>query len=137
MLEVTVERFKEDEPLVTMQTNTGVSQDYRSWGRFNFEVDGELASLVIYSDAKGRDFFLPFKDQTNGRETYGAGRYLDSHRPGIRTLEENRLVVDFNYAYNPYCAYSPNYSCPLPPRENWLDVPIKAGELDFPSSESV
>ncbi|MCI0396478.1 MAG: DUF1684 domain-containing protein, partial [Chloroflexi bacterium] len=73
----------------------------------------------------------PFRDTTNGQETYGAGRYLDSHRPGLNQLGPDRFEVDFNYSYNPYCAYSEYYSCPLPPRENWLKVPIRAGEKNY------
>lgn len=127
----TVERFGDDEPLVEMQTSTGEARHYRRWGRFSFEVEGEEASVVIYQDPAYGDFFLPFKDATNGSETYGAGRYLDNHRPGLRRLGENRVEIDFNYAYNPYCAYNEDYSCPLPPRENWLKVPIRAGEKQF------
>jgi len=131
ILEVDVERLAEDEPLVEMQTSTGDSQEYRRWGLISFEVDGETSSLTIYSDVQGQDFFLPFKDKTNGQDTYGAGRYLDNHRPGIERVGPDRLEIDFNYAYNPYCAYSPSFSCPLPPRENWLRVPIHAGEKTY------
>lgn len=131
VFEVEVERFAEDEPVVTMQTSTGATQDYRRWGKFDFDVGGQQASLIIYSDPGGHDFFMPFKDKTNGRETYGAGRYMDDHRPGIRRIEGDRFEKDFNFAYNPYCAYSAHFSCPLPPVENWLKVPIKAGEKDF------
>lgn len=131
ILEVAVERFDADEPLITMQTSTGDTQQYRRWGQFSFEVDGQPGQLTIYSDRHGRDFFMPFKDATNGRETYGAGRYMDSHRPGMHQIGPDRFEIDFNYAYNPYCAYSIAYSCPLPPRENWLKVPIRAGEKDF------
>lgn len=131
VLTVDVERFPESEPLIQMETSTGDVQSYRRWGHFTFEVDGEEASLTIYSDAHGHEFFMPFKDATNGSETYGAGRYLDNHRPGLQRLSETRFEVDFNFAYNPYCTYSPHYSCPLPPRENWVKVPIRAGEKDF------
>lgn len=131
VVEGDVERFSDDEPLVEMQTSTGDTQVYRRWGRFHFTVEDEEASLVIYSDPRAGDFFLPFKDATNGRETYGAGRYLDSHRPGIRRLSDDRLEIDFNYAYNPYCAYNERYSCPLPPSENWLRIAIRAGEKKF------
>ncbi len=128
---VEVKLFGEDEPLIEMQTSTGDMRLYRRWGRFSFTVDGQPAELTIYSDPHHGDFFLPFRDATNGAETYGAGRYLDNHRPGLRQVGEQRFEVDFNYAYNPYCAYSPLYSCPLPPRENWVKVPIRAGEKDF------
>jgi hypothetical protein len=127
-----VERFGDDEPLVEMQTSTGDTRHYRRWGRFTFAVEGEEASVVIYQDPTHGDFFLPFKDATNGTETYGAGRYLDNHRPGLRPRGGSRVEIDFNYAYNPYCAYNEDYSCPLPPRENWLQVPIRAGEKQFP-----
>ena len=68
---------------------------------------------------------MPFRDATSGRESYGAGRYLD-----IEPEEDGTYTVDFNVAYNPWCAYAPQYSCPLPPRENWLPFPIEAGEQD-------
>lgn len=126
-----VEQFPSTEPMVEMETSTGETRPYRRWGRVSFEVDGEAASLTIYSDMHGQEFFLPFRDATSGKETYGAGRYLDNHRPGLVNLGNGRVKIDFNYSYNPYCAYNLAYSCPLPPRENWLKVPIRAGEKDF------
>ena len=129
--EVDVDRFAADEPLIEMQTSTGDTRQFRRWGSFRFQVDGEEASLVIYSDPYGHEFFLPFKDATNGSETYGAGRYMDDHRPALQQIGPARFRVDFNFAYNPYCAYSPHFSCPLPPRENWLKVPVQAGEKKF------
>jgi uncharacterized protein (DUF1684 family) len=126
-----VQRLPADEPIVEMQTSTGDTQHYRRWGQFTFEVDGQEATLTIYSNPHGHDFFMPLRDATSGEETYGAGRYMDDHRPGLRHLGGDRFHVDFNYAYNPYCAYSEYYSCPLPPRENWLKVPIRAGEKIF------
>ncbi len=134
VLEVEIDRFSDDEPIVVMQTSTGDEQEFRRWGKFSFEVEGQTVSLVIYSDPYGHEFFMPFRDATNGSETYGAGRYMDDHRPGLHRLEKDRFEIDFNFAYNPYCAYSPHYSCPLPPRENWLPVPIRAGEKNFKSS---
>jgi uncharacterized protein (DUF1684 family) len=131
ILTVEVTPLPEDEKPVEMETSTGELRLYRRWGQFTFMIDGEEAALTIYSDPEGEAFFLPFKDATNGRETYGAGRYLDNHRPGLRQIGETSFEVDFNYAYNPYCAYQPTYSCPLPPRENWLKVPIRAGEKEF------
>lgn len=128
---VPVERFAATEPMIEMETSTGDVRPYRRWGRITFEVNGEPASLTIYSDIYGQEFFLPFRDATSGKETYGAGRYLDNHRPGLADLGNGRFKIDFNFAYNPYCAYQSIYSCPLPPRENWLTVPIRAGEKDF------
>ncbi|MCS7037986.1 MAG: DUF1684 domain-containing protein [Anaerolineae bacterium] len=130
-----VERFPADEPLVLMETSTGETRPFRRWGRVRFAIAGREVALTVYSDPDGYALFLPFRDATNGSETYGAGRYLDSERPGLEVLPDGRLVLDFNYAYNPYCAYSDEYSCPLPPRENWLDVPIRAGEKAFAESK--
>ena len=70
---------------------------------------------------------MPFADETTGKETYSVGRYLDVDLP-----EKEDAVIDFNLAYNPYCAYNFNYSCPLTPEENRLSVPISAGEKNFP-----
>lgn len=130
-LTVDVSRFPKSDAPVEMATSTGDMSMYHRWGQFSFAVDGAESSLVVYSNDAGDELFLPFRDSTNGAETYGAGRYLDNHRPGLEAISDGRLVVDFNYAYNPYCAYSPAFSCPLPPRENWLTVPIRAGEKDF------
>ena len=131
VLTVEMVRFAATEPMIEMETSTGDVRPYRRYGRFSFLVDGEEASLTIYSDMYGQEFFLPFRDGTSGKETYGAGRYLDNHRPGIVDLGNGRFKIDFNYNYNPYCAYNLAYSCPLPPRENWLTVPIRAGEKNF------
>ena len=132
VFEVDVARFPAAEPPIEMATSTGGTQLFRRWGAFTFTADGQEASLTIYSNEHG--FFLPFKDSTNGRETYGAGRYLDDHRPGLERLSENKMRIDFNFCYNPYCAYNEAYTCPLPPAENWLKVPIRAGEKGFKST---
>ncbi len=110
---------------VRMQTSTGDVQEYVKYGRFRFEVDGQPAELTVYASHDGGTF-VPFADATNGSETYGAGRYLELEPHG-----RHRFHVDFNLAYNPWCAYSPEYSCPIPPKENRLQVPIRAGEKDF------
>ena len=124
-LELKVEEF-EDREVVEMQTSTGDVASYVRLGRIHFGVDGEDAELTLYKDVDGEDFFLPFADATSGDETYGAGRYLDVH-----ALPGGKVLVDFNYAYNPYCAYNEAWSCPLTPFENRLRVPIRAGEKNF------
>ncbi len=126
-LEVTVEEFPEKKT-ITMQTSTGDVQDYVRYGRFGFTVDGQEAQLTIY--ATGDDFFLPFADALAGEETYPAGRYLEP-----QALGGGRFLVDFNYAYNPYCAYNERWSCPIPPAENRLKVAIRAGEKIFEKQE--
>lgn len=119
-LEIEVQPFDEQET-VQMQTSTGDVQSYKRYGRFSFEVDGEKAELTLYAGPHG--FFLPFVDSQAGEQTYGAGRYLDPHQ-----LENGKFLIDFNGAYNPYCAYNDLYSCPIPPSENRIDVPVRAGE---------
>lgn len=122
-LVVEVEEFSEKET-IQMPTSTGDVQVYQRYGRFKFEVNGEEAELTIYSGEHG--YFLPFADSQAGKETYGAGRYLEPEPMGGRKFQ-----VDFNVAYNPYCAYNDMYSCPIPPRENRIKVAVKAGEKVF------
>jgi uncharacterized protein (DUF1684 family) len=86
--------------------------------------------------AYGGGLFLPVRDGTSGRESYGGGRYLTdtvkgTHGRGVQLLDGNRVRLDFNYLYNPSCAYNSQWACPLAPRDNWLDTPIRAGELDY------
>ena len=122
-LEVTVEKFSDQQPM-QMQTSTGGVQTYMRYGRFKFQVDGQPADLTIYQSGNG--YFLPFVDSLAGTETYPAGRYLEPE-----PLPGERFLVDFNVAYNPYCAYNDMWSCPITPAENRLKVPIRAGEKLF------
>ena len=119
-LTATVEPFPEQEE-ITMGTSTGGTRRYTRYGRFQFTVDGQAAELTIYQ--AGHGFFLPFVDALAGKETFGAGRYLEPE-----PLDDTRFLVDFNLAYNPYCAYNEQWSCPITPPENRLSVPIRAGE---------
>lgn len=123
LLTVDVERFAEPET-IRMQTSTGDVSEYERYGRFRFARDGQEAALTIYRNDLG--YFLPFADSLAGGETYGAGRYLEPEE-----LPDGRFLVDFNLAYNPYCAYNENWSCPITPAENRLKVPIRAGEKVF------
>jgi uncharacterized protein (DUF1684 family) len=125
-LEVPVE-LAETKEMIQMQTSTGDVQPYQKYGRFKFTVEGQEAELTIYAGDYG--YFLPFADALAGSETYGAGRYLEPEPTG-----EGKFRVDFNLAYNPYCAYNPNWSCPLTPLENRLKVSIRAGEKVFPGT---
>lgn len=122
-LDVDVELFPERE-VIQVQTSTGDIREYIRHGRFKFNVDGQEAQLTIYEADHG--FFLPFVDSLAGKETYPAGRYLEPE-----PLSPTRFHVDFNLAYNPYCAYNEAWSCPLTPFENRLKVPIRAGEKLF------
>ena len=125
-LEVEVEPITPPDT-IEMQTSTGDAQTYRRHGRFKFEVDGQPAELTIYHGEHG--YFLPFVDSQANQETYGAGRYLEPE-----PLGGNRFRVNFNLAYNPYCAYNDLFSCPLTPAENRLKVPVRAGEKLFPGA---
>lgn len=114
-----------------VQTTTGDYKEYTRVGRLEFELDGQKLNLTAFmppadEPLHGNRLFVPFRDKTSGKETYGAGRYMDLNK---RATEQ--YVLDFNRAYNPYCAYSPYYSCPLPPGENSLPVEIRAGEKSF------
>jgi len=123
-LEVQVEPLNDPNPML-MQTSTGGAQEYIRHGRFKFHVDGQDVELTIYQ-GDGGSYFLPFVDSLAGKETYPAGRYLEPE-----PLPGNRFLVDFNAAYNPYCAYNEMWSCPITPAENRLKVPIRAGEKAF------
>jgi hypothetical protein len=122
-LEVEVSEFPLKDS-IEMQTTTGDIQVYQRYGRFRFTVDGQEAELTLYLGEFG--YFLPFIDNLAGKETYPAGRYLEPE-----PLGEGRFLIDFNLAYNPYCAYNDYWSCPLTPPENRLKVPVRAGEKIF------
>lgn len=113
---------------VMMTTSKGSRQLFNRVGYFELTVEGNLVRIQAYQSAERADpsIFIPFHDLTSGREAYGAARYID-----LEVEHDDRYVLDFNYAYNPYCAYSDDYVCPLPPQENWLSVPIRAGERKY------
>jgi len=122
-LEVVARALPNGGPL-QMQTSTGGVQMYSRVGTFDFRVEGRQARLTIFEGPNG--LFLPFVDALAGEQTYPAGRYLDPE-----PLPGGRHLVDFNLAYNPYCAYNSDWSCPLTPLENRINVPIRAGEKIF------
>lgn len=118
-----------DEKVFNMKTTGTRTPEYVKYGEARFELNGKQFVLNVYRnialtqrDEYKDHLFLPFTDNTNGNETYGGGRYIDLTVPA-----GDRIVIDFNQAYNPYCAYSDRYSCPIPPKENYLDTEVKAG----------
>ncbi|MFB6354609.1 MAG: DUF1684 domain-containing protein [Halobacteriales archaeon] len=132
--ELPLHEFDEQEP-ITVETSTEGEREYRRWGEFRFTVDGEELTLTAYKADPDEDrLWVPFRDATSGEATYGAGRYLDLEADEHRT-DGGEWVLDFNQAYNPYCAYSDAYECPLIPMENWLEVPIEAGEKMYEPPE--
>jgi uncharacterized protein (DUF1684 family) len=105
----------------------------RRFGRVRFSTQGQACALSLFwLLGYGGGVFLPFRDATCGRETYGGGRYLlDTIKHADLGRTDGRVVIDFNYAYNPSCAYNPRWVCPPSPQENDLRVPIRAGEKAF------
>lgn len=113
-----------------MKTTTERLPEYSLYGIVSFDHKGKNYSLNVYQNIElvkkpgyEKHLFIPFNDKTNGKSTYGGGRFLDVSETGADTL-----VIDFNTAYNPYCAYNHKYSCPIPPEANNLPTEIKAGE---------
>ncbi len=112
---------------VRVQTSDGQERVYTREALVSFEIEGGEVTLTLYGTNHNDGYFLPFRDSTSGKETYGAGRFID-----VEPATGGRVKIDFNLAYNPYCAYNDGYSCPLPPAENWMSVPIRAGEKTYP-----
>ncbi|HHC80838.1 MAG TPA: DUF1684 domain-containing protein [Flavobacteriia bacterium] len=122
-----------DLPAIKIKTSTGKVSNYVIYGKLSFHIDNKPYELSVYQSARLADekrkesaLFIPFTDKTSGKETYGGGRYLVLDNP-----KGDLLIIDFNMAYNPYCVYNPNHSCPIPPAENDLPVKILAGELMY------
>ena len=123
-----LDRFdKPDQVMIT--TSKGSRQAYVKYGTLSFELQGKRLDLFVYKsteDPFSRSLFVPFSDATSGNETYKSGRYLDLEEQGGDDYD-----IDFNMAYNPYCAYNEDYICPIPPGENRLAVKIMAGEKNY------
>lgn len=123
---------------VEMEMTRGDPRTYLRYARAAFTTsDGSEQEITLYyepHDHHGHEphephqLFVPFRDATSGKTTYGAGRYLEVENPFDEGDEEAVIAIDFNFAYSPFCAYNEEYACPLPPRENWLDVAVRAGE---------
>jgi len=107
----------------TFLTNKGTNKRYVRYGRSHFQVDGKELVIEVYKSLLSDALFIPFKDKTNGNETYEGGRYIDAE-----ILPGYKMILDFNTAYFPICAYNEKLVCILPPRENMFDVEIRAGE---------
>src|SRR5690606_31966341 len=125
-------RTPNEQPFLMPTTTERMSQEVL-FGVVSFELNGQEFELNVYQNLQLREteefrdyLFLPFSDLTNGQETYGGGRYLDLTIP-----QGDSIVLNFNKAYNPYCAYNEKYSCPIVPKENNLDYAIKAGVKKF------
>jgi uncharacterized protein (DUF1684 family) len=109
---------------IAIQMTDGSVDSLILFGKISSNIKGEDVSLLIYQHDSG-DFFIPFKDKTAPTETYGGGRYLELP---LTKLKENQLLVDFNQTFFPFCAYNGTFACPIPPRENVINIRIEAGE---------
>ncbi|MDC8106775.1 DUF1684 domain-containing protein [Chryseobacterium sp. B21-037] len=113
-------------------TSSGKTKQYKEYGKASFTLEGQEYTLTLYQSLdllkqeKYKDYlFLPFRDLTNGKETYGGGKYMD-----LKIPKGNTLILDFNQSYQPYCAYNAyDYNCPVVPEENKLPVEIRAGVM--------
>ena len=128
-------KFKrtKNEKVFEMKTSTARRPAYKKYGEIKFKINGKKFKLNIYQNQRlmnnklyADHLFLPFTDLTNGDESYGGGRYIDLTKPSANTM-----IIDFNKAYNPYCCYNSRYSCPIPPKENHLNIKVKAGVKAF------
>ena len=123
-----------------MPVFNGAGQQYARYAKLKFTLQGKPMELTVYRSIalaaipQYKDYlFLPFTDETNGKDTYGGGRYIDMVEGDFKN---GTVVIDFNKAYNPYCAFSSGYSCPKPPEENNLTIKIEAGEKLFAGGKS-
>ena len=127
-INATVERIQKRNIVTLPNSQSGV-ETYEEFAWLNFTVNGERQKLLVLRPSGFgalKVLFLAFTDETSADETYGGGRYLD-----VEIGKSDKVVLDFNLSYNPYCAYTDKYSCTLPPKENHLSVSIKAGEKNF------
>jgi uncharacterized protein len=127
-----VERL--DTAQIEIPTYSGLNRKYRPFARLHFMLNDQSFQLTVFRyeepgfAAKLAPLFLPFKDETNGEDTYGGGRYINI---AVSDLEHEAYLLDFNKAYNPWCAYSDGFNCPIPPVENHLALAIAAGERNY------
>jgi uncharacterized protein (DUF1684 family) len=118
-----LEPFADKTQKLVVTLTDGSEEVYDKYAHAVFSLNGEACRLLV---VKLKDTYsILFRDATSGKTTYGGGRYLELDP---KLMQENRAVLDFNAAYNPYCAYNPSYACPLPPKENQLPIAIEAGE---------
>lgn len=119
----------EEKKMVELPMTDGSVEKYLKHSFAEFDLNGKPQKLLLLQsmkEADKRNFFLAFADETSGEETYGGGRYINLRQDG-----KNSITIDFNLAYNPYCAYNPDFACPLPPKENIMQIPIPVGEKDY------
>lgn len=134
VVNASVQRLENSDTL-TMLTVNGKQKQYIKYAYLHFELQGEQHKLMLFQSVRLMNnpiyrnyLFLPFYDESNGSSTYGGGRYIEL---SSMEIEGNQLRLDFNRCFNPYCAYTTGYSCPIPPEENSLTIAILAGEKAY------
>jgi len=121
----------EEKKILKIEDTQGNEREFLRWGEFGFKIGDKECTLQAYKgDPQEERLFVPFKDKTSAKETYGAGRYIDLDQDA-HYIAEGKWILDFNNAYNPWCAYSNSYACPFVDPENWLNVPVRAGEKKY------
>jgi uncharacterized protein len=129
-------KLLEDTLDLAIPTNTEETRPMRRYAHVEFKLNGQPVKLTLFKyvdeSADKNSLFLPFADASNGQDTYSMGRYLDIDVAQVRA---NQVTIDFNMAYNPYCAYTDEFSCPLPPPENRLPLKVMAGEKAYLKTE--
>lgn len=125
-IERTVLHINNPKYYATFLTNKGTNKRYIRYGKFHFILNGKEYTIEIYKSILSDNLFIPFKDKTNGTETYEGGRYIEAE-----ILPDYKIILDFNMAYNPSCAYNEKFVCVLPPRENMMDIEIRSGEKNY------
>jgi uncharacterized protein (DUF1684 family) len=121
----------EEKKILKIQDTQGNERKFLRWGEFRFKIGDKEYKLQAYkSNPQENRLFVPFRDETSGKETYGAGRYIDLNNEEHYTAE-GKWILDFNKAYNPWCAYSESYACPFVDPENWLEAPVPASEKAY------
>ena len=122
-------KLVEDSAPVDIPVTTGGTTTTQRWAKISFAIGDQQTTLTVFREEDDGPLFLPFRDGTAGNETHAVGRYVELH-----TLPDGDVWLDFNYAYNPYCAYNDLWACPIPPPENRISAPIRAGERAYPDA---
>ncbi|GAA5035014.1 hypothetical protein GCM10011506_28680 [Marivirga lumbricoides] len=125
-VKATVEEIKDGE-VHRLATSDGKEKNFTEVAILHFDLQKSHQDLTLLKSQETSDYFLPFYDETSAITTYGSGRYLEvDYAPG-----NSKITLDFNYAYNPYCAYTTGYSCPVPPKKNYINIAVNAGEKNY------
>lgn len=135
-VEAKIDILKDEKPF-DIPTYSGIKKPYIKYGILRFKLQNRDIELEVYQMLNANPMyktylFLPFKDLTSGDSTYGGGRYINL---STNDIKNNKIILDFNKAYNPWCAYSEGFNCPIPPKANHMDIQILAGEKNYSNAD--